>query len=70
MVSDAELTRLAEQYLESECSAPEIGMPFHRFLAIEGARPTHSSHREEKGGSLFARVAIAIRRAAGRTWLR
>ena len=70
MYADAEIDRVAEQYLDSEFSLPEWRVPFHRYLASEAARPAHHIHREEKGGITLARIAVAIRKAAGRPWSR
>ena len=70
MTSDAALAYFADQYLESEFSSPQCGVPFDRYLAFEEARPTHRSHREEEGRSTDNRVAVAIRRTAGRNRLR
>ncbi|MFA4972503.1 MAG: hypothetical protein WC683_07800 [bacterium] len=67
MYSDTEIDQAAERYLDSEYAAPEMRIPFHVYLNWN-VRPTHHNHREEKGGaaSAVARVAVAIRRTAGR----
>lgn len=66
MYSDAEIEHAAESYRASGFWRPEIGVPFWNFLRAYIVRPTHRIHWEEKGGSLSSRIAVAIRKVAGR----
>ena len=65
MYTDAEIEQASESYLDSEYASPEMRIPFHVYLNWN-VRPTHHIHWEEKGGPIAHRVAVAIRRAAGR----